>query len=49
MKVQSLFSGKIRKNISKCCLLKLLFSMLSVDMVIIYNNKPPLCLGYITL
>ena len=33
MKYQSLFSGKNKKNISKCCLLKILSSMLGIEWI----------------
>ena len=35
MKYQSLFSGKNKKNISKCCLVKFLPSMLSIKQYLI--------------
>ena len=33
MKIQNLFSGKNKKNISKCCMLKIFPSILSVQSV----------------
>ena len=40
MKRQSLFSGKIKKNISKCCLLKFLPNMLSINLKCILYHMP---------
>ena len=36
MKCQILFSGKNKKNISKCCLLKILPRVLSIRVVLFY-------------
>ena len=41
MKCQNMFSGKNKKNILKCCLLKLLPSMLSIihcEMMVVINK-----------
>ena len=44
MKYQNLFSGKNKKNISKCCLLEILPSMLGVkemrEQMLSFKNRP---------
>ena len=49
MKCQILFSGKNKKNISKCCLLKILPRVLSVKIPILKIHIRKSDLAFVTL